>query len=344
MNPQIRNGRKVACPYCNNGSKHFQLLSYYYGADVSSGLYGKCWATGKNYIPTTNNDKVTKSPKNQHNSFNDETKKKWLKSNHDFIMQEFGKDNFTKYCIRLFGPPIMEHLQNLNIGCDYQGNTVFTYRNLENEVNHFKSIPYGKNGKRLKKENCPIRMYDKPFEALYGLCVGADNNNQFRYEFNKNTDFNISIPYNLQLLKNGFANYDAIKGEYKEFNPNTPIILVESEKTCVISSFVYPQYIFIATGGVSGLTDDKAKYLKNRIVFILFDNDDPGRLRADATKETLKKYVKKSTIINPRELLEGFKDSDGFDIADMLINYYSNQDNLYDLTERWYLRMEGCNA
>lgn len=54
-------------------------------------------------------------------------------------------------------------------------------------------------------------------------------------------------------------------------NKDKPIILVESEKTAIICTLHLPEYIWLAYGGINGLTKDKIKPLVGRKVILVPD-------------------------------------------------------------------------
>ena len=55
-----------------------------------------------------------------------------------------------------------------------------------------------------------------------------------------------------------YVSHDIVNGVY-EFpqHPDKPIALVESEKTAIIYSGLMPQYLWLATGGKSQLSQEK---------------------------------------------------------------------------------------
>lgn len=55
--------------------------------------------------------------------------------------------------------------------------------------------------------------------------------------------------------------------------PDKVVALVESEKSALIASGVYPDYIWLATGGKSQLSIDKLKVLQGRTVIMFPDVD-----------------------------------------------------------------------
>lgn len=58
--------------------------------------------------------------------------------------------------------------------------------------------------------------------------------------------------------------------------PNKTVAIVEAEKTAVIASAVFPEYIWLATGGKYGINADKMKVLAGRKVILFPDTDTTG--------------------------------------------------------------------
>ena len=56
-------------------------------------------------------------------------------------------------------------------------------------------------------------------------------------------------------------------------HPDKTIALVESEKTAIICSAMMPQYLWLATGGKSGLTSERLSSLKGRKIIVFPDID-----------------------------------------------------------------------
>ena len=55
------------------------------------------------------------------------------------------------------------------------------------------------------------------------------------------------------------------------------VVVVEAEKTAVIMSEVYPQYVWMAAGGLSMLTAEKLRPLSDRHVILFPDTDPDGK-------------------------------------------------------------------
>ena len=56
-------------------------------------------------------------------------------------------------------------------------------------------------------------------------------------------------------------------------HPNKTVALVESEKTAIICAALMPQYLWLATGGKSGLTSERLNSLKGRKIIVFPDID-----------------------------------------------------------------------
>ncbi len=167
------------------------------------------------------------------------------------------------------------HLIKWNVGRGRNNRTLFFYRAI--------------NGK-----------YTNVKEFVYSSDLHRDKSVYPKFIFSKKQNYHICL-----------------YGEFQLHNlpRHKPVILVESEKTAVIGSYAMPDKVWIATGGTTGLTRDKAKVLLNRNVSILFDNDKPGRENADRTKEFLE------SISIHAKVIDLFSErADGWDIADYLID------------------------
>jgi len=101
----------------------------------------------------------------------------------------------------------------------------------------------------------------------------------------------------------------------KNHKSSETLILVESEKTAVLGYYAFPKYIWLASGGATGLSQDKAKPLKGHKVLIVPDSDKAGRKGAEQTKERLSRLGIKSNVVDL------FPDrNDGYDLADHIQN------------------------
>tara|TARA_R110002033_G_C3897081_1_gene239711 strand:- start:7665 stop:8177 length:513 start_codon:yes stop_codon:yes gene_type:complete len=81
----------------------------------------------------------------------------------------------------------------------------------------------------------------------------------------KRTNY-FKVPYKNQ---DGF--YSCLFGEHLLKNNTKPIVLVESEKTALVSAIKLSKYTWLAYGGINGLTETKLEALKNQKIIIIPD-------------------------------------------------------------------------
>lgn len=55
--------------------------------------------------------------------------------------------------------------------------------------------------------------------------------------------------------------------------PDKVVVLVESEKSAIIGSAIFPNYVWLATGGKSQMKEDKLRVLSGRTVLLFPDAD-----------------------------------------------------------------------
>lgn len=133
-----------------------------------------------------------------------------------------------------------------------------------------------------------------------------------------------SIMKKQNLLPEDYNLVQCLFGEHLlKMYPNKVVALVESEKSALIASGVYPDYVWLATGGKSQLSIDKLKALKGRTV-IMFPDVDGFEYWTGKAKEV--EAIGCKVIVS--DLLEkNATDKDRvnkIDIADWLIRYLSD--------------------
>jgi predicted P-loop ATPase len=117
-----------------------------------------------------------------------------------------------------------------------------------------------------------------------------------------------------------FYEYDLTK------YPKAKVILVESEKTAALLRFKFQAYldefIYLATGGSNGLTDDKISVFRGRTVLIVYDCDN-GQKQEDSTIKGPKgreaaqaAYLKLTPVASPIVIDIDPSRDDGFDLGD----------------------------
>ncbi len=168
----------------------------------------------------------------------------------------------------------------------WEGSTLFWFKDIEQRFRGGMIVQYGENGKRVRE----------PFP-----------HNTWHHKATKNTKYN----YNLCLYG------EHLIPKY----PEKVIAIVEAPKTCLIASLEWPQYLWIATNGLTTLQDYFLAPVKDRDV-ILFPDRQPDEFN-DKTiriKDYWKRQVPKiKKIARSVRVFEGLFDSEeGTDIADII--------------------------
>ena len=82
-----------------------------------------------------------------------------------------------------------------------------------------------------------------------------------------------ALPTWLNNYKNSENKFNCLFGEnlINQFK-HKPIAIVEAPKTAIIASMFYPEYLWLACGGLGYLTANRIEVLKNRDVYLFADN------------------------------------------------------------------------
>lgn len=284
MNDYIFSSRRIRCLKCGS-SDGFAPIESINGIRITGEHSGKCFACGVFIAPNGEHtiNAIVQAPKVQDNvnQYERTNKLKELKSE---SMANRLNNPFAQYMIKLFGENLASRsLFYADIGSDKNSNTVFWFRNFNNEITHCKIISYDANTcKRLKGEHSKIKWYNQyTGEIKYLDCSDgyATSSGEYpKYEtFSKKNGFVSKKMYGEHLLNPNYKHLNLINGGCSfRLDATTPVILVESEKTAFLCNALYPTKIFLATGGANGITQNKVQHLLNRTVFVAFDNDLPG--------------------------------------------------------------------
>jgi predicted alpha/beta-hydrolase family hydrolase len=65
----------------------------------------------------------------------------------------------------------------------------------------------------------------------------------------------------------------SFRGTSAKKHPGKVVVLVESEKSAVIGSAIFPGYVWLATGGKSQMREEKLRALTERTVLLFPDAD-----------------------------------------------------------------------
>ena len=137
------------------------------------------------------------------------------------------------------------------------------------------------------------------------------NGKSIRYTLNGKRDKHKQIQH-LFTRKNGYG--QSLFGLHLIAKSEKTICIVESEKTAVIASIQYPQFIWLASGSANGLTKEKIKPLSNRNIILIPDCDKAGR-------ESFKKAIPKLEMNGNKVRFYDLNPilNNGTDLADLIL-------------------------
>jgi hypothetical protein len=210
-----------------------------------------------------------------------------------------GGNYFIDYLNTLFDADVVEELQaRFFIGSSghWNASTTFWQVDINNKIRSGKIMLYDpQTGKRVKE---PYNHFTWAHTAL------------------KLLDFNLS---------------QCLFGEHQLKSNTNPVAVVESEKTAIIASVFYPQFIWLACGGKNGLTNEKMKVLIGRTVTLFPDNDGFDLWREQ--QKTLPDGIKFTTVSNLLER-KAKAEERGFDLADYFIKNIKEADKLFGIAAK----------
>jgi hypothetical protein len=154
-------------------------------------------------------------------------------------LKHYENNHFVEFLIKQFGIKITEDLiSKYLIGSSsfWKGSTVFWQIDIDGKIRTGKIMLYdGYTGKRVKEPFNHIQWVHKVLKIE---------------------------PFELK---------QCLFGEHLIKNNNKPIAIVESEKTAIISSVYFPNFIWLAVGSLTNLTKERCKAILNRKVYLFPD-------------------------------------------------------------------------
>ena len=120
----------------------------------------------------------------------------------------------------------------------------------------------------------------------------------------------------------GFNLKQALFGEHLLRDNTKPCALVKSEKSAIIASIYFPQFIWLATGSLTNLSEDLSRVLKGRKVILFPDMKGFDKWKVKASEIKILTDYSISDLLE-RKATESEKQS-GLDIADYLLKYDLN--------------------
>ena len=203
-------------------------------------------------------------------------------------LSSYGSNNFATYLLSLFGPDITgELIKKYFIGSSdhWRGATIFWQIDIEFKIRSGKIMLYNPvTGKRIKDPYSHITWVHRTMHLK---------------------DFHLDQCYFGEHL---LATY-----------PDLPIGIVESEKTAIISSVYYPDYVWLAVGSLNNLKIEKLESLKGRNITLF---PDLGGLEKWSKKANI---LQNSANITISPILDQIATDEerkqGLDLADYLIRF-----------------------
>ena len=196
-------------------------------------------------------------------------------------------NHFIKFLINLFGVDLANELISryfIATSKHWTGATLFWQIDLKGKVRTGKIMLYSPTtGKRVKEPYNHINWIHKTL---------------------KEPDF--------ELRQCSF-------GEHLLFDKTKPIALTESEKTAIIASVYLPQFIWLAVGSLSNLTESKCQVLKGRTVTLFPDLNGFEKWSSKAKELSHIASFQVSDLLE-RKANEAER-KQGFDLADYLIRF-----------------------
>ena len=218
----------------------------------------------------------------------------------EYIKRSLGYgSNFIAFLCSIFdrytleSPTIEQLMNDYYLGCTKDDSVIFWQIDTDSRVRTGKIMQYNpETGKRIKNASGAIDWVHAKLKR--------DN----------------VLPDDFNLVQCLFGEH--LLPKY----PDKVVALVEAEKSALIGAGVYPEYVWLATGGRSHLSIDKLQTLRGRTVMMFPDTDKDGKTYAlwcDKAKE-LEGMGCAVTVSDLLERLASDEDkANGLDIADYLI-------------------------
>lgn len=254
-----KRNRRLITPCCNRNNKDGKFVNY---KNLNSS-YGYCHSCGVSTLPPT----IYQDEEGQEYIWN-----KLLNCFEPVVIQLYYKDVTQLYDNHVTRTDLYDKCNNEEINyVDNQLLEKFKNNLPENNLMYYIRFKYGNKSADFVKHLYHIGTSKDKGTVFWNINVDGkvQKAKVSYYDIDgRRTDF-FKVPY-----KNEDGFYSCLFGEHlinKPENANKDIILVESEKTAIISSLHLPEYVWLAYGGINGLTERKIKALIGRKVIIVPD-------------------------------------------------------------------------
>jgi hypothetical protein len=316
---------KYQCPSCSQHKRFTRYIDNETGEQLPNHV-GRCDREDKCGYHYTPKQYFDETKCNQQYSYKyrkqyTPVSKLELKKHIDFLpekvlersMENWEQNNFTSFLIQIFGYKVAKERTELYlIGNSklWKGSTTFWFVDTELRIRQAKIMHYTIEPGRISRT--------KSHQSAYKWSQKA----QRYYE-----DINFSdkiFKAGKMILNNNEANLlDCFFGEHLlTLYPEKQVAIVESEKTAIICSVYYPNYVWIATGGINGCKwteRDVCKALEGREVVLFPDLNcfDKWSEKAKEIQSIVSCKIRVSSILEKNSTEE--QRSKGFDLADFVL-------------------------
>lgn len=182
---------------------------------------------------------------------------------------------------------------------------------------------------RIEEVQSVLKMYFVGTYTDYTCFPYIDQSNRIckakLIRFNRSTgkrlkgDYDTSSLVRKLKIKEDFQYKQIFFSEHLlSINPNKPVAIVEAEKTAIIASLFFPEFVWLGSNSKAWLKVERLQRIKNRQIILYPDSDGFSlwqRISKDAQSRDL--LVQISTLIEDHATEE--QKENGFDIADYLI-------------------------
>ncbi|MEP5254328.1 MAG: DUF6371 domain-containing protein [Winogradskyella arenosi] len=275
--------RNIITPCCQSSNKDGKFVTY----KQLPTIYGYCHSCGKTTLPPTRykDDLGNEFTYNDTSKTMEPTTSQLYNNN---VLQTYDKqDKFRN---------TLSHKVKTNIRYIDFRKVIICYENItENNLLKYLRNKYGN-----KKTDLVKKMYyigtTKDLGTVFWN-INRDTKAQKAkvsyYKPNGKRTKYFKVPY-----KNQDGYHSCLFGEHLldiTENKDKPVMLVESEKTAIVCAMHFTEYVWLAYGGITGLTNDKIRVLTNRKVVLIPD------MSKKAVEIMTKKLVEFKTLgINAR--------------------------------------------
>jgi hypothetical protein len=216
---------------------------------------------------------------------------------HKYVKESVSANsNFVRFLCKHFPREnVKKAIENYALGATKNQSVIFWQIDINGKVRTGKIMQYNPDtGKRIKNKTGAI-----------------------------NWVHNILKKRNSKKRNSEFANFNLCQCYFGEhlirIYPDKPIAIVEAEKTAVIGSIIFDNYIWIAAGNLNGLNVEKSRVLQNKNVVLYPDAGcfDKWEKKSIQIKSQIFCNIKTSSLTEKHATKDQTKA--GYDIADYII-------------------------